>query len=150
MVFPGFKKEQEDWYYKIYNDKRNLRLAIETKEDRIIGMADLRNLDWKIKSASHGWKIGTKDYRGQGYGTDVVMTIMRYAFNELGLNRLECYILDYNIASQKLYLEKFGWKLEGRRRKSIYKYNKFHDQLIAGILKEEYEELLLKTNYWGE
>ena len=148
--FPISKKEQEDWYNTIYRDKKNLRFAIETKEDGIIGMADLRNIDWKNRTASHGMKIGNRDYRKKGYGTDVVMAVMRYAFYELGLNRLECNILDYNIPSQKLYIDKCGWTVEGKKRQHIFKNNKFHDQLIVGILKEEYEELIKKTNYWDE
>lgn len=148
--FPVSKKEQEDWYNTIYRDKKNLRFAIETEEDGIIGMADLRNIDWKNKTAFHGMKIGNKDYRGKGYGTDVVMAIMRYAFCELGLNRLDGSMLDYNIPSQKLYINKCGWTIEGKKRQHIYKNNKFHDQLIVGILKEEYEEIIRKINYWDE
>lgn len=148
--FPISKKEQEDWYNTIYKDKRNLRFAIETKEVGMIGMADLRSIDWKNRTAIHGIKIGKSDYRGKGYGTDVVMTIMRYAFCELGLNRLESSILDYNIPSQKLYIDKCGWSIEGKKRQHIFKGNKYHDQLMVGILKEEYEELIAKTNYWDD
>lgn len=148
--FPVSKKKQEDWYSTIYKDKNNQRFAIETEENGTIGMADIRNIDWKNKVASHGMKIGNKNYRGKGYGTDVVMAIMKYAFHELGLNRLECSILNYNRPSRNLYINKCGWTLEGRKRNRIFKGNKFHDQLIAGILKEEYEDLIKKTNYWDE
>lgn len=139
--FPISKKQQLEWYEKIVNDKTSLRFAIETEEDGVIGMADLRNIDWKNRVAFHGMKIGNKDYRGKGYGKDVVFTIMKYAFEELQLNRLDGSILEYNIPSQKLYLEKCGWKIEGVRRNYIFKGNRFHNQLIVGILKDEYLKL---------
>ncbi|MBE6083734.1 MAG: GNAT family N-acetyltransferase [Tissierellaceae bacterium] len=148
--FPVSKKEQEDWYNTIYRDKKNLRFAIETKKGEMIGMAILRDIDWKNKTAFSGIKIGNKDYRNKGYGTDVIMAIMRYVFCELGLNKLEANILDNNIPSQKLHIDRCGWTIEGRKRQHIFKRNKFHDQLIIGILKDEYDKLITKTKYWNE
>lgn len=148
--FPISVKEQEEWYNMIYRDKKNLRFAIETEKHGMIGMADLRNIDWKNKTAFHGMKIGNQDYRGMGYGTDVVMTVMKYAFEELGLNRLDGSMLEYNIPSQKLYINKCGWTVEGKKRQHIFKSNEFHDQLIVGILKKDYEELIIENNYWDK
>lgn len=139
--FPISKKQQMDWYEKIINDKTSLRFAIETDEDGIIGMADLRNIDWKNRVAFHGIKIGNKEYRGKGYGKDVVFTIMKYAFEELQLNRLEVTILESNIASQKLYIDKCGLVVEGVKRNCVFKNNKYHNQLVLGILREEYFNL---------
>lgn len=136
--FPICKKTQMDWYESIINNKNNLRFAIETKDEGVIGMADLKNIDWKNRIAFHGIKIGNKDYRGKGYGKDVVFTIMKYAFEELQLNRLDANILEYNIASKNLYVDKCGWKIEGVRRNYIFKGNKYHNQYMVGILKEEY------------
>jgi len=34
-------------------------------------------------------------------------------------------------------LEKAGYKLEGKYRKAVYKENKFRDQFMYSILKEE-------------
>lgn len=52
-------------------------------------MATLRDIDWKNRKAHHGMKLANKERRGKGIGTDTVMAIMRYAFDELGLNRLD-------------------------------------------------------------
>jgi len=140
--FPVSSRQQTLWYERIINDKRSLRFAIDTKEDGLIGMADLRDIDWKNGVASHGIKIGNINHRGKGYGKDVVFTIMKYAFEELNLHRLETTIGDYNGASKKLYLEKCGWKLEGTQRENLFKGNKYHNQLIVGILREEYIKLI--------
>lgn len=148
--FPVSNAKQQNWYSIIANDNKSIRFAIETEEDGVIGMADLRDIDWKNRSAFHGIKIGNKKYRGRGYGKDVVLTVMKYAFEELQLNRLDGTIIEYNEGSKKLYLEKCGWQIEGIQRKYIFKGNKYHNQLIVGILSEEYFELINKNGYWNE
>ena len=64
---------------------------------------------------------------------------MKYAFEELQLNRLYSTILDYNVASRNLY-KKCGWKEEGVIRDSVYKKNHFNNEIMIGILKQEYQE----------
>ena len=85
-AFPLSQYAQEKWYEKHFSDQ-DFRFIIETKDDGAIGVATLSDIDWKNKMAHHGIKLAKKDIRGKGYGTDAVMAIMRYAFDELGLNR---------------------------------------------------------------
>lgn len=148
-ALPVSKYQQEHWYEKNINDDRNLRFIIETSEDGPIGIATLINIDWKNRRADHGIKLAKRENRIKGIGTDTVMAIMKYAFDELQLNRLDGSWFDENVASQKLY-QKCGWKVEGRIRKCIYKNGKYRDLVIVGILKDEYNELIEKNNYWGE
>jgi RimJ/RimL family protein N-acetyltransferase len=76
------------------------------------------------------------------------MTVMRYCFEELNLNRLDGSIIEYNVPSQKLYINKCGWRIEGKKRQSVFKGNMFHDELFVAILKEEYEQLVKDSKYW--
>ncbi|QAT62013.1 N-acetyltransferase [Acidilutibacter cellobiosedens] len=145
--FPVSKVQQKGWFESISDNKNDIRLIIETKEDGAIGFANIVNIDWKNRSAFHGIKIANKNFRRKGIGTDAVMAVMKYAFEELHLNRLDSSIIDYNEPSKKLYC-KCGWKVEGIRREAIFKGNQYHDELVVGILKEEYEELIRKNNYW--
>lgn len=147
--YPTSKEQQVNWFKTNYNSQNNLRLIIETEEDGAIGFANIVNIDWKNRSAFHGIKIANKKFRSKGIGTDTVMAVMKYAFEELQLNRLDGSIIEYNEPSIKLYCNKCGWKIEGTRRKAVFKSNKYHDELIVGILKEEYEELIRLNNYWG-
>ena len=78
------------------------------------------------------------------------MAVMRYAFEELQLNRLDGAIIDYNEASKRLYCDKCGWQVEGVQRNAIFKSNEYHDRLIVGILREEYFELVRQNSYWDE
>lgn len=138
-AFPISSYEQENWYKNNISNKSNIRYIVEADQKRI-GLATLTDIDWKNRKAMHGIKLCNEDFRGKGYGTDIVKTIMKYAFEELQLNRLYGSILDYNIASQKLY-KKCGWKVEGIQKDSVFKNNAYHDEIMVGILKKDYEEL---------
>lgn len=135
--FPVSKYEQQLWYESQIKNKKNIRYIIEVEKESI-GMATLTDIDWKNRKARQGIKL-LSGSRGKGYGTDSIKTVMKYAFEELQLNRLYASILEYNIASRKLF-EKCGWKEEGVLRKSIFKNNKYNDEIMVGILKNEYEE----------
>lgn len=148
--FPVSTDQQLNWYHSNVNNQNNIRLIIETKEDGAIGFANLVNIDWKNRTAFHGIKIANKKFRARGIGTDTVMAIMKYAFEELQLNRLDGSIIEYNEPSRKLYCVKCGWQIEGVRRKAVFKSNDYHDELLVGILREEYFELIAKSNYWDK
>lgn len=148
--FPSSNKQQIEWFNRTSNDANNIRLIIETSEDGPVGFANIVNIDWKNRSAFHGIKIANKTFQSRGIGTDTVMTVMKYCFEELNLNRIDGSIIEYNVPSQKLYINKCGWTVEGTKRQSVFKGNKFHNELIVSILKEEYEKLTEVVKYWEE
>ena len=145
---PISSEEQNKWYDRLSYDDRNLRFAIETEEDGFIGVSDISCIDYKYRSASHGILIGKKNMHGHGYGRDAVMATMKYAFEELQLNRLEGDIIEHNIPSYNLYIKKCNWKEEGRRREYAFRNNRYYDNILVGILKTEYEELCEQNGYW--
>lgn len=134
--FPTSEKQQLDWYNKIINDTKNFRFAIEF-ERQFVGVSTLVKIDWKNRTADHGIKLHNSAPKGIGIGTDAVYATMKYAFEELQLNRLYSSILDYNILSQKLYA-KCGWKIEGCFRQNVFKNNEYHNELPVAILRDEY------------
>ncbi len=145
--FPVSATEQEKWFASAIQDKNNLRFVIETLNDGAIGIATLSGIDWKNRRATHGIKLINRRTRQKGVGTDTVMAIMRYAFDELNLNRLDGSWFEDNIPSQKLYT-KCGWSVEGCKRDYIYKNGHYRNLIIVGILKTDYEHLIQENHYW--
>lgn len=145
-AFPLSSYSQKKWFENNYNSE-NFRFIIETKEDGAIGVATLLDIDWKNRMAQHGIKLAKKDIRGKGYGTDAVMAIMRYAFDELGLNRLNSSWFPENIPSKTMYM-KCGWKEEGIRRNYIFKHGEYRDLVETGILASDYYQLIEDNHYW--
>lgn len=143
--FPVSEKEQMSWYERAVTDKENLRFTIVIKEtDEAIGMLNLVNIDWKNGSAFHGIRLNGS--KGKGYGTDAVMTLMKYAFEELRLVRLDTSFIDYNLPSQGLY-KKCGWIIEGRKKKAYFREGQHYDLLVAGITDDEYYETKQRLGY---
>lgn len=141
-------QDQEKWFDSISCNSINQRFAIHTKDLGLIGTANLVEIDWKNKNAFHGMMLGDKEMRGKGYGLDTVMAIMKFSFEELGLQRLDSSIIQYNEASLKMYIEKCGWKKEGVQRNWYFRKNKFWDKVLVGITKDDYFELIKNNNYW--
>jgi RimJ/RimL family protein N-acetyltransferase len=139
----------EDWFHRVKSDELNQRFAIVAEECGLIGTANLVEINWKDRNAFHGMMIGDKNIRGKGLGTDTVMAIMRYAFEELGLERLDGSMIEYNEPSVKLYCDKCGWKVEGRKKNAYWRKNRFWDKLLVGINREDYITLITRTNYWS-
>jgi RimJ/RimL family protein N-acetyltransferase len=73
---------------------------------------------------------------------------MRYAFEELGLQRLDGSMIEYNNASIDFYLKKLGWKIEGKKRNYYFRNNRYWDQIVVGVTRDDYFDLVGETNYW--
>jgi RimJ/RimL family protein N-acetyltransferase len=78
------------------------------------------------------------------------MAISRYAFEELGLVRMNGSMISYNKASIGVYTKKCGWKIEGTKKNSYFRKNQWWDKIIVGITREDYFELIKETNYWDD
>ena len=146
--FPTNMEDQRKWFESTDANSLNQRFAIESADFGLIGTANLVNIDWKNKNAFHGMLLGDKDVRGKGFGVDTVMAIMKFAFEELGLKRLDGSMIEYNVASLKMYLGKCGWKEEGRQRSWYFRKNQYWDRIIVGITRKDYIELIEKNKYW--
>jgi RimJ/RimL family protein N-acetyltransferase len=148
--FPFSSRSTEEWIKS--REDNNLRdhvFCIDTPVHGFIGTANLVNIDWKNKNAFHGMMLGNIDVRGKGYALDAVMAIMRYAFDELGLERLDTDIIEYNGRSLKYYTEKCGWEIEGKRKSWYFRKGRFFDKIIVGITKSSYLEFVNNSGYWS-
>ena len=79
-------------------------------------------------------------------GKQIELNILSYVFDELKLNKLCCEVLAFNELVVKIH-QKYGSKIEGRLRKHIFKNGEFHDVIVMGILKEEWERIKEKFDF---
>ncbi|MDY6953919.1 MAG: GNAT family protein [Thermodesulfobacteriota bacterium] len=146
--FPVSMASTKRWYASLQDDGFNQRFAVDAPDAGLIGTSNLVNIDWKNNHAFHGMMLGDVDIRGKGYGTDAIMAIMRYAFEELHLERLDGSMIEYNEASLYVYCKKCGWKEEGRLRNWYYRKKRYWDKILVGVTRSDYFELAEKTKYW--
>lgn len=146
--FPSSKESTRNWFQKMQGDQLNLRLAVTTEQHGVVGLANILDIDWKNRHAFHGMMLGNPAVRGKGLGQDTVMAVMRYAFEELGMARLDGSMIEFNDASVALYCGKCGWKEEGRQRNWYFRNGRYWDRIMVGVTREDYDELVRRTNYW--
>lgn len=114
--YPDDFQEAEAWYRKIKSDRQNKRWAILTKDDRLIGDVELDHIAWRSREAEMRICIGDRRFWNKGYGTDVVLTVCRHAFNDLSLNEIYLRVFTENVRAIRCY-EKAGFVKEGRIRR---------------------------------
>jgi [ribosomal protein S5]-alanine N-acetyltransferase len=107
---------------------------VETSTGRRIGSIDVRPNEEPFRGDMGLW-LGVP-YQGKGYGTDAVKQILKYAFEDLMMEKVEAKIFVGNIGSRRIF-EKCGFQLEGTIRCCAIKRGKFVDEWLFGILKEE-------------
>lgn len=141
IPYPLNIEDETEWFERQRTAKDQRVFAIVTLDkNQIIGNCGLHQMDWKNRRAVFGIFIGDKSYWGKGYGTDATRTILQYAFEQLGLNRVELWVYDFNLRAIRAY-EKSGFRREGVRRQGLYRNGAFHDEIMMGILREEWEKL---------
>ena len=136
--FPISSHEQRRWMTEFKNSNSCLRLMIELENGYTIGMTGLNNIDWKNRVAEINYKISpslTGRIRGDMF--DACMGLLRYAFLEMGMNRIEGFTYTDNVFSLKL-VRKLGFKEEGILRKRVYKNGQFCDQVAVALLRDEF------------
>lgn len=147
--FPSSIQDQEKWFKSLSVNSINQKFGIHVKDLGLVGMANLVDINWKDRNAFHGMLLGDKDTRGKGFGVDTVMSISRYAFEELGLMRMNTTIIANNEPSIGVYTKKCGWIIEGFKKKQYFRKNQWIDEAIVGITRDDYFNLIEKNNYWN-
>ena len=86
-----------------------------------------------------GIGIGDPAYRGNGYGTDAMRVMLRYAFRELNLYRVQLNVFSCNERAIKSYL-KAGFIVEGRQRGMLLRDGRRWDFIYMSVLRDEWKE----------
>lgn len=118
----------------------DVRLAIETRDGTHIGNCGLHRISAEDRHADLGIMIGDKSCWSNGYGTDAVMTLLRFAFHQMNLHRVSLGVFDFNDRAIACY-RKCGFIEEGRERQVYFQDGQYHDIIRMSILRDEFEGL---------
>jgi UDP-4-amino-4,6-dideoxy-N-acetyl-beta-L-altrosamine N-acetyltransferase len=120
-----------NWHHFVVKPLNNL--------NKIIGVVFLNHIHPIYRTGEFGISLSDFSYQGKGYGKDMLLTLIKYGFKELNLNRIWCEVYSNN-NSIHLY-RKIGFKDEGILRQHVFKDGKYLDSHMLGMLKSEYELL---------
>jgi RimJ/RimL family protein N-acetyltransferase len=118
-------------------DPAVVALVIEA-EGRPVGDITFFAIDQRSRYATVGLSIWRSDDRNKGYGADAMRAFLSWGFRHLNLHRVELTVAPDNAAAVHVY-EKLGFKIEGRRRQHHYDDGCYVDELVMGLLAEEFE-----------
>ncbi|MDX1357265.1 MAG: GNAT family protein [Clostridia bacterium] len=132
-------KEQLAGIYKNGGNEKFIPFAVrKIDDDSLIGLIEIDNISFNNRFAWLSIGLGEETQRGKGFGYEAMSLAIRFAFDELNLERLQLNVIAYNEAAIKLY-EKLGFKREGAYRELVLRDGVRSDLYLYGLLKREWK-----------
>jgi len=125
---PYTKKDAQTWLDIVVDSRPETNFAIAVNDEAVGGIGFSLQADVGRRSAEIGYWLG-EDYWGHGIASEALTVVTEYAFANFDFCRLYAHVFEWNAASMRV-LEKAGYVLEGRLKKSVTKDNQTIDQLM--------------------
>ena len=124
-------------------DKANRKFVICCREDdKYLGHIGYEYLDLRRQNAELGIVIGEMNLLSKGLGGEAIRLFLKVCFQELNLHRVGLRVIRENKRGFRCY-QKCGFREEGILREWHFSRGKWHDLVLMGILKKEYQAGLL-------
>ncbi len=111
-------EEHQKWLNRLETDTKNIVFVVFNEEDEPLGVVSINSIDQNNKKAD--WAYYLTATARSGIGAVLEFNILNYIFSVLGLEKLNCEVIENNEAVVRLH-EKFGFKREGFREENIIK-----------------------------
>jgi diamine N-acetyltransferase len=128
-------------WYEDYLTRRatEVRCVVSMVESgQLVGMVSLTRIDYVHRNAEFNAMVGEREARNEGVGTEATRAMVRHGLFDLNLHRIYVSILRDNVGSLRM-CEKAGFREEGTIREGAYKNGRYHDLILMGVLKSEWQ-----------
>ena len=138
MIWPPETKSSDDTRSFIkstligLSEMKEMACGIEY-EDNLVGVITFNKIDFSLKKVVIGYWV-SEEYQGKGIITKSCLTLIDYAFNSLGMKKIEISVASENIPSQKI-CERLGFTLEGVIKNAENLHGNIVDHNIYGSMK---------------
>ena len=102
----------------------------------VLGTCTLYHVEADHRRADIGFALGRASW-GQGLASDAVATLIGFAFEALGLHRLEADADPENVRSLRV-MERQGFRREGYLRERWHHMGEVRDGVLMGLLRREW------------
>ncbi len=120
--------------------QHNAWLAVESlASGALVGSVTVHGTDTRHRHFEYGIAI-FRAAQGNGFAREAVALALRYYFRELGYHRANATVYEFNNPSLALH-RSLGFREEGRLRQSLFTNGQFYDELLFGMLAEEFGPL---------
>jgi ribosomal-protein-alanine N-acetyltransferase len=107
------------------------------QSSRLIGAIHLMAINAQHSKAEIGFVL-SRSYWNKGLMFEALARVLEYAFESIGLNRIEGFCLVENRAGMRV-MEKVGMKQEGVLREHLFQKRAFRDFCLYAMLKRDYQ-----------
>ncbi|MGE7093628.1 GNAT family N-acetyltransferase [Lysinibacillus sp. NPDC048646] len=140
IPFPHTFEDHSSFFQTISGKKEEFIFGIfEKTSQQLIGSCSVYSINWKNSTCSVGISVG-EEWRGRGLGTDAMRTLITFIFDYIAINKIKLQVFSFNGPAIRSY-EKCGFTKEGILRNEIFRFGKFHDIVLFGLLREEWSAL---------
>lgn len=133
---PYTRKDAERWLDFVYQNPAYPAFAIADENELIGAIGAVPFDDVHRFSAEVGFWLG-EPFWNKGIISNALILFCNFLFTQYNFNKLVANVFEGNPASMRV-LEKAGFSLEGILKQNIYKENKFLDNYVYGLLKENF------------
>ena len=112
-------------------------MIYERSTMRLIGFVELRNINYRFRTADFGILIGEKDCWGNGFGTEATILVLDYAFTILGLHNILLDTDSFNERAIRSYT-RAGFRVIGRRRQTKQWGDKVYDTVFMDCISSDF------------
>jgi [ribosomal protein S5]-alanine N-acetyltransferase len=132
----AFRRRLRQYQRELREDQGYAFLIFRSADATLLGGLSISNVRRGVaQAASVGYWIGVPHIR-RGHMSNAVKACLPFAFNTLGLHRLEAACLPHNIPSQRV-LEKAGFKREGMARRYLKINGVWQDHDLFALLQDD-------------
>ena len=139
-AYPKTEAALAQWLDDTHKSTDAFLFAVRSLDnDQLIGYVELDGILWTHRVSGVSIAIGETKHWGQGYGYEVMQLVLRFAFDELNLHRMQLTVFSYNQRAIALY-EKLGFQREGVHREHLQRDGKRYDMYLYGLLRSEWAD----------
>jgi len=139
LKFASEGKALLEYFNGQFERKTGVRWGIESKQDgALIGTCGFHTVELWVFKTELSYDVG-RPYWGQGIVPEAAKALLRHAFGEMGMNRVQASVIPEAAASARV-LEKLGFLREGVLRETGYWKGRFWDKVTYSLLRREWEE----------
>ena len=141
IPFPKSSEAAKQWAAEqaTTGDKNHeFRWVIETLDGQFAGTLNTHTCDARTGTFRYGLAIAGAQ-RSKGYASEAIRLVLRYFFLELRYQKVNVDVYAFNEPSLRLH-RKLGFVEEGRLRRVIFTGGAYHDAVMLGMTREEFEE----------
>lgn len=105
-------------------------------DGELCGAVRLNRVEHENKKVSIAYYLGT-GFQGRGIATAAAHAAVVFAFDVLGMNRIELRCVVSNAASVRV-AERLGFTREGELREAEFLARRYHNHYVFGLLRSEF------------